>query len=141
MYPNFKKYICSKNQGLVTSHLMANKDLHLMDKVHMVLKGKEETLMDNRVMLGRRAVDMVVATAARHKEEMVMDSKAPTVVRVLVDMVVARGKEVAAMEDGVKVRVIASCVDPDSTFKYKMRQIGPCWSLGWNISVCCLFTR
>lgn len=45
--------------------------------------------------------------AAKDKEETVMGSRAPLVDRVVaaVDMV-ARGKEVAAMEDGVKVKYL-----------------------------------
>lgn len=60
--------------------------------------------MDNKLLLGSK-----VPIAARGKET-AMDSKAPTVVRdrVAAAGMVARGKEVAAMEDGVKVGITGS---------------------------------
>ena len=110
---------------MVTSHLIANKELGLMDKVHMVAKGKEETLMDNRATAGRRALDMVVVPGS-HKEQTVMDSRAPMEDRVPVDTVLARPKEAAAMEDGVKVHKTGSCIctEPASTCTMRLLQPG-----------------
>ncbi|XP_039987109.1 TATA-binding protein-associated factor 2N isoform X4 [Xiphias gladius] len=79
---------------------LSNRAMTVLDRNHLGMATSR--LMDNKLLLGSK-----VPIAARGKET-AMDSKAPTVVRdrVAAAGMVARGKEVAAMEDGVKVKVV-----------------------------------
>ncbi|KAG7226051.1 hypothetical protein INR49_018661, partial [Caranx melampygus] len=102
---------------------LSHRAMIIMDRIHlgMATSRHRHQLMDSKVLTDSKVpmdnkvlMDSKRPMEARGKEETAMDSKAPMVGKdrevvvaaaaVVVDMV-ARDKEVAAMEDGVKVKV------------------------------------
>ncbi|XP_056229740.1 TATA-binding protein-associated factor 2N isoform X2 [Seriola aureovittata] len=110
---------------------LSNRAMIIMDRIHLGMPTSPHLLLDNKVL-----TDSKVPLVARGREETALDSKAPMAARdrvllelhlvllllLVVDMV-ARGKELAAMEDGVKVKVVVRVGGLDVTKETVQKEV------------------